>query len=46
MLIEKGKYGQYIVSDIVENVLVTKQYYGYTKKEAKKLFNEELRKKN
>ena len=41
MTIEKGVHGQWIVSDIVAGYLVTRQYYGYTKREAMRLFKKE-----
>jgi len=34
MLVERGQYGQWVLSDIVNGYLVTQQYYGYTKREA------------
>jgi hypothetical protein len=42
MTIEKGRYGQWIISDIVEGYYVHRQYYGYSKKEAIQLFIKEL----
>jgi len=38
MLIERGQYGQWVISDIIKGHLVTRQYYGYTKKEATQEF--------
>jgi hypothetical protein len=38
MLIERGQYGQWVISDLVNGYLVTRQYYGYTKKEAVREF--------
>ena len=32
--IERGQYGQYVVSAIVDGYLWQKQYYGYTKRKA------------
>ena len=34
--IERGQYGQYIVSALVDGYLWQEQYYGYTKREALK----------
>jgi hypothetical protein len=36
--------GAWIVSDTVRGYLVTRTYYGYTKREAVRLFREEKRK--
>lgn len=44
MTITKTREGGYAISDIVNGYLVTRQYYGYTLREAKKLFRQELRK--
>lgn len=41
MSITKNIHGAYVVSDIIEGYLVTRQYYGYTKKEALRFFQEE-----
>jgi len=42
MTIEKVKHnGALIISDIIDGYLVSKTYYGYTKKEAIKLFRSE-----
>ncbi len=38
MIIEKNKYGAYVISDIVKGYWVHQQYYFYTKKDAIKLF--------
>ena len=39
MTIEKRKSdGAFIVSDIIDNQLITKTYIGYTEKESKSLF--------
>jgi len=39
MTIEKRKSdGAFIVSDIIDNQLITKTYIGFTKKESKSLF--------
>ena len=44
--IERGQYGQYVASALVDGYLWTKQYHGYTKREALKdahaEFNSEL----
>jgi hypothetical protein len=39
---EKGQYGQWIHSAIVDGERVHHQYFGYTKKESLKLFKEFL----
>ena len=41
MNIEKNSEGAYFISDIVGGYLVTKRYYGFTKREALQLFKEE-----
>ena len=41
MTIERNHEGAYVISDIIGGYLVTKRYYGYTKREAIKLFKEE-----
>ena len=38
MIIEKNKYGAYVISDIVKGYWIHQQYYFYTKKDAIKLF--------
>ena len=38
MIIEKNKYGAYVISDIVKGYWIHRQYYFYNKKEAIKLF--------
>jgi hypothetical protein len=43
MSIDKTHEGAWRISDIVGGYLVTKRYYGYTKREAIKLFKEETR---
>ena len=43
MTIDKNAEGAWRVSDIVNGYLVTKRYYGYTKREAIKLFKEQTR---
>ena len=40
--IERGQYGQYVVSAIVDEHLWARQYYGYTKKEALRAAHAEL----
>lgn len=42
MTIEKSKYGQWCISDIVDGYLVQRQYYGHTKKQAIMLFRAEI----
>jgi hypothetical protein len=39
--IERNYEGAYVISDIVGGYLVTRRYYGYTKKEAIALFKSE-----
>jgi len=41
MTIEKTVEGAYRITAIIGGYLVTRRYYGYTKKEAVKLFKEE-----
>jgi hypothetical protein len=43
MTIDKNAEGAWRISDIVAGYLVTRRYYGYTKREAIKLFKEETR---
>jgi len=43
MTIDRGQYGQIIISDIINGFLVTRQYYGYTRKEAKAIFNSDTK---
>lgn len=43
MLIERGRHGQWVVSDIIDGHLVSHQYYGYTKREAVREFKEEAK---
>ena len=43
MSIEKNKEGAYVISDIVSGYLVTRSYYGYTKRDAVRLFREHMR---
>jgi len=42
MTVEKNQYGAWVVSDIVGGVLVHRQYYGYTKREALAEFRAEF----
>jgi len=44
MTIQKTANGYLRISDIVNGVLFTRLYIGYTRKEATKLFNEDKRK--
>lgn len=37
--------GSYVVSDIIDGHLVTRTYYGYTKKECKRMFRNEFKHK-
>ena len=43
MSIDKNSEGAWRISDIIDGYLVTRRYYGYTKREAIKLFKEETR---
>jgi hypothetical protein len=43
MIIEKNIHGAYVISDIVRGYRVSRQYYGYTKREAVKAFRAEAR---
>ena len=40
MSITKNHDGALIVSDIINGYLVTRKYYGYSRKEARELFKE------
>lgn len=40
MSIERTREGGWVVSDIIGGYLVTRQYYGYTKREALQLFRQ------
>jgi hypothetical protein len=44
MIIEKGRQGQWIISEIIDSYLITKTFFGYTKKMAIKLFKKEIKK--
>lgn len=41
MTVERNIYGAWVCSDIVNGYWVTRQYYGYTKREAMRLFRKE-----
>jgi hypothetical protein len=41
--VERNHAGAYVLSAIHGGYLVSRQYYGYTKREAVRLFKEELR---
>jgi hypothetical protein len=43
MIIETGPEGQWIISTIVDGHLMSKQFFGYSKKEAVKLFNQYIK---
>lgn len=45
MTISKNYAGAWVLSDVVNERLVTKTYYGYTKAEAVAMFNAEKGKK-
>lgn len=44
MTVEKNREGAYVISDIIGGYLVTKRYYGYTKREALAMFKKEVSK--
>jgi hypothetical protein len=41
MTIEKGKQGQWIITAIINGYLVSKQFFGYSKKDAIALFKKD-----
>lgn len=43
MIIEKNREGAYVISDIVSGYLVTRSYYGHTKRDAVRLFRQYVR---
>lgn len=43
MTIERNHAGAWVVSDMVAGYLVTRQYYGYTKREATAKFKADLK---
>ena len=43
MTIEKNIYGAWIISAVVGNQLIRRTYYMYTRREAIRLFREEIR---
>jgi len=43
MIVEKNREGAWVVSDIVGGYWVTRRYYYYTKREAVRLFRQEVR---
>ena len=43
MTIERNPEGAWIVSDIVAGYLVSRRFYGYTKREAIRLFKMEMK---
>lgn len=43
MTIERNHEGAYVISDIIAGYLVTKRYYGYTKREAIRMFREDTK---
>lgn len=43
MIVEKNNEGAWVVSDSIGGYLVTRRYYFYTKREAVRLFRQELR---
>lgn len=44
MTIAKNHDGAYVISQVVSGYLITKRYYGYTKREAVALFTQEVSK--
>jgi 5-bromo-4-chloroindolyl phosphate hydrolysis protein len=43
MIAEKNNEGAWVVSDIVNGYRVSRRYYFYTKREAVRLFRQEMR---
>ena len=43
MTAERNVYGAWVVSDIIGGYLVTRVYYGYSKREALRRFRSEVR---
>lgn len=43
MTIERNHEGAYVISDIIAGYLVTKRYYGYTKREAIRMFRKDTK---
>lgn len=43
MTITKQKYGEWLVQDVVNGYLVSRQYYGYTKREAIREFKQDVK---
>jgi len=43
MLIERNYEGAWIISDYVAGYFITRRYYGYTKREAIRLFANEMK---
>lgn len=41
MTVGKNYEGAWVISDIVDGYLVTRRYYGYSKREAMRLFRRE-----
>jgi hypothetical protein len=41
MIVNKNVYGAWVISSVIKGYLVTKQYYGYTKRQAIQKFNTE-----
>lgn len=38
MTVTKSKYGAVVITDIIDNVLVTRKYFGFSVNHAKKMF--------
>lgn len=43
MIIERNAEGAWIISEIIGGLLICRKFYGYTKREAIRLFNTEMR---
>ena len=43
MIIEKNKYGAWVISDIINDYWERRTYYYYTKKESIKMYKQEMK---
>jgi hypothetical protein len=43
MTIEKNIHGALVISAVIGGYLISRQYYGYTRREAVRLFRDEVR---
>ena len=43
MIVEKGSQGQWLITALINGYLVTRQFFGYSRKEAIKLFLQEVK---